>query len=184
MSGPLQMKFHDGAVRRSLQTLPAKVNESIRKKAMREALKPAVDDLRKAWKSAHTRRRRTFLKSIASATKADVRRVGADLCAPIRGRVGVVYGAKGGKRAGGRQKLFHILEGGFKHYGSSPIYGLRGAHADRKKKADVIKLTASSKRVAGRRISETLSRAMMPRIMRSFAGNCLRLARAHLKGAQ
>lgn len=176
----LRMQMDDLAVRTALANLPAKVNESVRKKAMREALKPAVAELRAGWRKAGTRRRGTFLRSIASATKLDVRRAGKGQGATVRGRVGVMYGAKGGKKAGGRQKLFHILEGGFKHYGSSPIYGLRGKHAERKKKADAIKLTAASKRVAGRHISENISRALLPQMMRNFQNACLRLAKAHL----
>jgi hypothetical protein len=46
----------------------------------------------------------------------DIRRNGAGASAAITGRVGVMYGKGGGVGAGGRQKIWHLLEAGYRHY--------------------------------------------------------------------
>ncbi len=101
--------------RQVLGQLPRQINERVRKKAIRNALAPVRDDLRKLWKSAIFRGKSPHRKAIASATHYDVRR-GKN--GNIIAEVGVKYGGAGGKSAKGRQRVWHLLEHGFRHAGS------------------------------------------------------------------
>lgn len=101
--------------RKLLGQLPRQMNDRVRKKAIRNALAPVRDDLRKLWKSAIFRGKAPHRKAIASATQYDVRR-GRN--GTIIAEVGVKYGGAGGKAAKGRQRVWHLLEHGFRHAGS------------------------------------------------------------------
>lgn len=110
-------------VRRALAALPPKLNERVRKKAIRSVFGPARKSLRNAWRSAPLRGGKALhRKAIASATKLVVRRRGSGPEAPTVFTLGVQYGFKGGSKAKGRQRIYHLLENGFKH-----ISGTRAA---------------------------------------------------------
>lgn len=103
------------SARQALAGMSRQLGERVRKKAIRNALAPVRDDLRKLWKSAIFRGKSPHRKAIASATHYDVRR-GKN--GNIIAQVGVKYGGAGGKSAKGRQRVWHLLEHGFRHAGS------------------------------------------------------------------
>jgi len=100
-------------LRAALKGLPPKVQQSVLKSGMRKALAPLRDELRKEWKAARFKGTGVFRKAIASATTVDVRRKGSGVTAPIVASVGVKYGYM---LAGGKQKVWHLLEAGFSRY--------------------------------------------------------------------
>jgi hypothetical protein len=102
-----------------LNGLPRALSESIRKKAIRAALQPYVKTLRQRWQSAIYRGKAPHRKAIAAATQlSSPKRIGSGDTATIRAALGVQYGRKGGAKARGRQRVYHLLEQGFKHVGS------------------------------------------------------------------
>lgn len=102
-----------------LNGLPRALSESIRKKAIRAALQPYVKTLRAKWLAAPYRGKNTHRKAIAAATKlATPKRLGSGDSATIRAAIGVQYGTKGGGKADGRQRVYHLLEQGFNHHGA------------------------------------------------------------------
>jgi hypothetical protein len=105
-------------VRKVMASLPMKLNESVRKKSIRKVFQPAVKELRQLWKSASYRGKPLHRRAIASATKLLPPKRTAGPGSPIRIELGVQYGRKGGSRAKGRQRVWHLLENGFKHKGS------------------------------------------------------------------
>lgn len=107
-------------VRRALRGLAPKVQERILKKGMRRGMQPMRDALRQAWRAANYRGKDTHRKAIASATLIDARRTGRGT--EIQGRVGVMYGRKGGAAAKGRQKIWHLLEKGFSRFDNRSAY--------------------------------------------------------------
>lgn len=126
----LRYKVDDLQVRQALERLSKGTAQRVQKKAMRRALGPVRDDLRSIWRNAMFRGKTPHRKAIASATKIDVRRHGSGARAVIAGEVGVVYGRKGGVGAKGRQKIWHLLEHGFRHYGTaSALYERRSLAA-------------------------------------------------------
>lgn len=112
----------DRLVREALAKLPARLNERARKNGIRRAVAPHVRALKSIARSAPGKGKKLHRRAIASATKFDVRRSGAGPTAPLIARIGVQYGHRGGARARGRQRIFHLLEGGFRHYGRSRRY--------------------------------------------------------------
>jgi len=115
----IRYKIDDAEVRKVLSSLPRNVAQRVQKKGMRTALQPVRDNLRQLWRNAQFRGKPPHRKAIASATKIDVRRYGSGPRAVIAGEVGVVYGRKGGVGAKGRQKVWHILEHGYRHFGGA-----------------------------------------------------------------
>lgn len=113
----IKTKFVDHNVRKALQQLGPKVAQNVMKRSMRKALDPMRKALRQTWLSANYRGYPWHRQEIANATKVDVRRGGGGTSAPILGRVGVMYGKSAGANASGRQKIWHLLEGGFRHFG-------------------------------------------------------------------
>jgi len=107
----VKFKFESNAVPR-LQALPRQMNERIRKKALRGALQPVRDDLRRLWKAEPFRGKPRHRRAIADATQFDIRRGPNNT---IQAAVGVRYGKRGGARASGRQRVWHLLEHGFRH---------------------------------------------------------------------
>jgi hypothetical protein len=102
-----------------LNGLPRALSESIRKKAIRAALQPYVKTLRQKWQSSPYRGKAPHRKAIAAATQlSSPKRIGSGDTATIRAALGVQYGRKGGAKARGRQRIYHLLEQGFKHVGS------------------------------------------------------------------
>jgi len=122
----VRLTVDDRAVREALAKLPERLNERARKNGIRRAMSPHARALKAVATSAPGRGRKLHRRAIASATKFDVRRGGVGPTAPLVVRLGVQYGRKGGARAKGRQRVFHLLEGGFRHYGSSGRYTNKG----------------------------------------------------------
>lgn len=112
----LKTQFRDGNVRAALARLGPKVAQNVIKRSMRKALDPVRTALRETWVAAGYRGKPLHRRAIDKATRIDVRRAGGGTSAGITGRVGVMYGKSGGANASGRQKIWHLLEGGFRHY--------------------------------------------------------------------
>ena len=98
----------------ALRGLPARIQQSVLKKGMRRGLTPIRERLRSEWRAAMYRGKPTHRRAIAAATLIDVRRSGRSSVPAVTGKVGVMYGAKGGASAKGRQRIWHLLEGGFR----------------------------------------------------------------------
>lgn len=113
----ISIKIDDRELRETLAKLPAQLNERARKTGARKALRPYVVSLGNIWRSARYRGKATHRMAIQAATQLDVRRLGGGPLAPIRTQIGIRYGSKGGARAKGRQRVYHLLELGFRHYG-------------------------------------------------------------------
>lgn len=125
MSTMVKIKVDDAKVRAMLATLSPQVNEQVRKKGARNALGPFLKNLRGLWRSAAFRGKPTHRRAIASATRVDIRRKGSGPTAPLQIRMGVQYGRKGGARARGRQRIWHLLENGFRHRSGTVVAGRR-----------------------------------------------------------
>lgn len=121
----VKFKLDAKEVERALAALPPKLNEKVRKRAIRGVLTPARKALRQAWRSAPFRGKALHRKAIASATKLDVRRRGSGPSAPTMFSLGVQYGRKGGAAAKGRQRVWHLLENGFRHQQAGRVPGRR-----------------------------------------------------------
>lgn len=125
----MRVTVDDKALRAMLAKLPEKLNEQARKKGARKALRPFVKQLANIWRAATYRGKPTHRKAIASAAQLDVRRMGGGPTAPIRSQIGIRYGTKGGAKAKGRQRVYHLLELGYRHYGKgSKFYSSTPAH--------------------------------------------------------
>jgi hypothetical protein len=111
----MKTQFVDGNVRKALARLGPKVAENVMKRSMRKALQPVRVALTRTWLSASYRGYPWTRQDIANATMVDVRRAGGKASSGVAGRVGVMYGKKAGNSSG-RQKIWHLLEGGFRHY--------------------------------------------------------------------
>ena len=115
----IKMKVESAEAQAALNGLPRLMSESIRKKAIRAALQPYVKSLRAKWLAAPYRGKNTHRKAIAAATKlASPKRMGNGDTAVIRCALGVQDGSKGGGKARGRQRVYHLLEQGFNHHGA------------------------------------------------------------------
>lgn len=112
MSG-VRFRIEDAEVRRTMNRLPARVNETLRKTGIRGASRAFVRELQSTWRSAHYNGKGLTRKAIAQATRLDgPKRRGAGPGAPLMFQIGVDYAAKRGK---GRQRVWHLLESGFRH---------------------------------------------------------------------
>lgn len=126
MSSIVKIHLDDAKLRRVLADLSPKLNEQVRKKGARAALGPFLKTLRGLWTSAAFRGKPTHRRAIASATRVDIRRKGSGPSVPLQIRMGVQYGRKaGGARAKGRQRIWHLLENGFKHRDGTVVPGRR-----------------------------------------------------------
>lgn len=103
----------------ALARLPKHVAEATEKRALRAALKPVQEKLRLAWTSTPGRKG-THRRAIAESTRIDARRRGNTVVA----RVGVDYRFQVGRRA--HQRIWHLLEAGYRHFGSSKVYAGKG----------------------------------------------------------
>lgn len=119
----VKFKLDAKEVERALTALPPKLNERVRKKAIRATLNPARNALRALWKAAPYKGKPLHRKAIASATKLDVRRRGRGPSASTQFALGVQYGRKGGASAKGRQRVWHLLEHGFRHRHAGRVPG-------------------------------------------------------------
>lgn len=114
---------------RALAALPPKLNERVRKRAVRAVFAPARKALRQVWKSAPLRGGKALhRKAIAQATKLYVKRRGSGPSAPTMFELGVQYGRKGGALAKGRQRVWHLLEHGFQHRYAGRVPGRKLSH--------------------------------------------------------
>ena len=114
----VKVKIDTKEVRDILRRLSPRLNESVRKKAIRKAAKPFTASLKALWISAPYKGKNPHRKAIASATKLNSpKRMGGE-GAPIRVELGVVLGKKGGAKAKGMQYVYPWLENGFKHKAS------------------------------------------------------------------
>ena len=119
----VRMRVDDARLRRVLADLSPKMNERVRKTGARRAFAPYLKTLKNLWRSASFRGRPVHRRAIASATKVDIRRKGSGPEAALQMRMGVQYGRKGGAAAKGRQRVWHLLENGFKHRGGTVVAG-------------------------------------------------------------
>jgi len=115
-SNIVRVTVDSAEVRRVLATLPPKLNERVRKKAIREASKPFIGRLRSAWKSARYDGKGLHRKAIAAATRLDGPKRAQKGYGALTFSIGVDYAAKRGK---GRQRIWHLLESGFQHKGAN-----------------------------------------------------------------
>ena len=111
----IKVTVDDKALRETLARLPDRLNERARKNGARRALAPFAKSLGRIWASSRYRGKATHRKAIQAAAQMDVRRLGGGPLAPLRSQVGIRYGSKGGARAKGRQRVWHLLEAGFRH---------------------------------------------------------------------
>lgn len=170
-AGAFKYRVDDAEVRAVLEQLPKRIANNVRKRGMRKPLAKVRDGLRRLWRSAKFRGKAPHRKAIAAATRIDIRRGQRGI---IRGIVGVQYGKKGGARAKGRQRVYHLLEGGFKHT-TSRGKGLLGA---------IRSAVGIGNRVPGRGISARFARANAKRIYKEISQSILAEARTALKGAK
>ena len=177
-----QVRFtvDDRAVREALAKLPERLNERARKNGIRRAMAPHVRALKAVSTSAPGRGRKLHRKAIAAATKFDVRRGGAGPSAPLVVRLGVQYGSKGGARAKGRQRVFHLLEGGFRHYGKSKRYTNKGKTGRVARGTPVIAASVGMK--PGNRRYGTYARTNLREVMNAISREVLAEARRLLTG--
>lgn len=113
---PVKVTVDSKAAQAALAKLPSSLRATIQKRVMRRELAVLRDKLKSAWRNTRTHRRGTHLRAIAAATQSDARRIKDGI---IRGQVGVSYKARKGK-----QRIWHLLEHGFRHGG-------RGSHTYR-----------------------------------------------------
>ena len=146
----LRIKVQSEAVRQALAKLPPRLNENVRKRAARRVLSPYVKELAGRWLRANFRGAPPHRLAISAATELDVRRFGSGPSAPIRARIGVRYGkrAKAAAFARGRQRIFHLLENGFRH-------------------------KTAKRKITGRYISFAWARSSLARIMQQLSDQTL-----------
>lgn len=125
MSSMVRIKVDDARLRKVLAGLSPQMNEKVRKQGARRALTPYLKTLRGLWRSASFSGKPTHRTAIARATRFDIRRKGSGALAPLQIRMGVQYGKKGGTLAKGRQRVWHLLENGFKHRSGTVVAGRR-----------------------------------------------------------
>jgi hypothetical protein len=137
----IRANVHAKELEAALARLPRNVAEAAEKRALRAALKPSQDRLRTAWLSTGGRRG-LHRKAIAASTRIDARRSGSSVVA----RVGVDYRFQAGRRA--HQRVWHLLEAGFRHFGSSPVYAGAGAATATSRKSRSAFIRAQVERVS------------------------------------
>ena len=121
-SSSLNLSVDNSSVMRALGQLSDQLNEKARRVGIRRALRPFVAELRSITGTGPYRGKNTHRKAMAAATGIVIKRRGSGHTAPLVVQLGVRYGKRGGANARGRQRVFHLLEGGFKHFGSSQRY--------------------------------------------------------------
>jgi hypothetical protein len=119
----MRIRVDDERLRQVLAGLSTQMNEKVRKQGARRALTPYLKTLRGLWRAAAFRGKPTHRTAISRATRFDIRRKGSGPSAPLAIRMGVQYGKKGGTLAKGRQRVWHLLENGFKHRGGTVVAG-------------------------------------------------------------
>lgn len=154
-----RITLDDSGVARAMARLnEAGTGEAVRKKALRNAMRPFVKLLRLRWQSASFKRggRGLHRAAIVSATLSDVRRRGAK-GAPVAGTIGVQYGRRGGAKARGFQRVYHLIEAGFVHY-------------------------ATGRRIPGRNISAAWANGRLPLILERIRVELLAQIQERMQG--
>lgn len=129
MKSLITAKVDTRELQKVLASLPEKVRQSVQRRGMRQALNPVRDALRQGWARQPRRRTGKHTAAIVDATVTDVRRGRGGT---VVGKVGVNYKI-GGTRS--KQRIWHLLEAGFRHFGSSKAYAPRGAKVREQAKA-------------------------------------------------
>ncbi len=111
----VRISVDSAEVRRTLSQLPQKLNERVRKKAIREGTKPYIGKLRTAWRGARYQGKGLHRRAIAASTRLDGPKRAQKGYGALIFSIGVDYRAKRGK---GRQRIWHLLESGCRHKGA------------------------------------------------------------------
>jgi len=118
-----------------MSKLPRRLIAGIERRAVRKATKPYIQKLIKEWRTAKYKGKKLHRRAIANSIKLDgPRRAGSGKMATQRFAIGVDYAGKRGK---GLQKVWHLLESGFRHTGPKRknmtvvqkikrVFGIRG----------------------------------------------------------
>lgn len=158
--GATQINFavDNSAVATALGRLSAELNEKARRTGIRRALRPFVTELRGVVGTGPYRGKSLHRKAMASAVGIVIKRGGAGPQAKLIAQMGVRYGKKGGKAARGRQRVFHLLEQGYKHAGkgsqkytnsASPSPGIGNTWSKRQDRDPAGRFTSPNFRAAG-----------------------------------
>jgi hypothetical protein len=105
--------IHTEDIKRRIRAMDERTRKNAFRRVMRAAAKPTVTELRAAWKAAR-RRRGKVTGAIAASQQARI-------TYHPRKKMAVLQLGANYKRGGG-SKLWHILEGGFRHYSRSGTY--------------------------------------------------------------
>ncbi len=114
----IQASVWDKDLRRRLQELQGPAKQRVYRRAFNRVGKPLADKLRAAWAAAKHRRGSTT-KKIAAAQMVKIRVFSRT--SKTRGDAWMAIGTE--YRKGGKAKIWHILERGFRHYSKSKAYG-------------------------------------------------------------
>ena len=105
--------IHTEDIKRRIRAMDDRTRKNAFRRILRTAAKPTVNQLRSAWKAAR-RRRGKVTGAIAASQQARITYHPRKKMAVLQ--VGTNY------KRGGASKLWHILEGGFRHYSRSATY--------------------------------------------------------------
>ena len=138
---PVKITIDTREVTATLARLSPKLNEAVRKKAIRKGFKPFVPNLKAVLLNAPYVRasKMKHRVAIAAATQVSSPKRMGPAGAPIRAELGVQLGKKGGARARGRQFPYPWKENGFMHKNSGRM--IPGNHyGDMWGKANVVRI--------------------------------------------
>lgn len=138
---PVKITIDTREVTATLARLSPKLNEAVRKKAIRKGFKPFVPNLKAVLLNAPYMRagKMKHRVAIAAATQVSSPKRMGPAGAPIRAELGVQLGKKGGARARGRQFPYPWKENGFLHKNSGRM--IPGNHyGDMWGKANVVRI--------------------------------------------
>ena len=138
---PVKITIDTREVTATLARLSPKLNEAVRKKAIRKGFKPFVPNLKAVLLNAPYVRasKMKHRVAIAAATQVSSPKRMGPAGAPIRAELGVQLGKKGGARARGRQFPDPWKENGFVHKNSGRM--IPGNHyGDMWGKANVVRI--------------------------------------------
>ena len=138
---PVKITIDTREVTATLARLSPKLNEAVRKKAIRKGFKPFVPNLKAVLLNAPYVRvgKMKHRVAIAAATQVSSPKRMGPAGAPIRAELGVQLGKKGGARARGRQFPYPWKENGFLHKNSGRM--IPGNHyGDMWGKANVVRI--------------------------------------------
>ena len=133
----IRAAFNTIEVRGRLLAMSERARGNAYKRAIRKAAAPVVAELKSAWASAR-RRRGSVTGEIAAAQRysVNIRTRGKNAGMAVM-KIGTDY------RRGGKAKVWHIIENGFRHYGGHSVYASGGA-AVREAKAHRAKFFADA----------------------------------------